>query len=76
MRIKTTQTQGGWQADCEDLPGSPPVGTGATEQGALVCLFYRMHFERLSSGRSWWSFIIRGPIEINGKLWRDAHDAR
>ena len=82
MKIKLKKIKGGYYADCEDLPGTPPCGTGRTKVDAVLCLLYRMMFDRPwsymmptekhSFDRSWLSYIKKGPIVVNGKLWKDA----
>jgi len=41
MRIKVDKTdKGKFQADCTNLPGSPPLGFGDTEQEAVINLLH------------------------------------
>lgn len=42
MNILLTQSGSKWLADMTDLPGSPPIGTGATKEEAVVSLFFRL----------------------------------
>ena len=77
MNIKIEESSGGYRADCIDLPGSPPVGTGKTKEMAIACLFFLMLFSIPCSGesRKWTDYIVRGePIMINGEVWKDIYE--
>lgn len=73
MKIKLEkQKKGYYTADCLDLPGSPPIGTGKTKELAMACLFYLMKFEfpQVGSDRTWFDYIKMGePIVVNDVVW-------
>ncbi len=70
MNISLTKVQGGYRADCTDLPGMPPCGDGKNKRMAIACLFYRMLFD---NGTTWFQYIKRGePIIIDGERWEPA----
>jgi hypothetical protein len=63
-----------YQADCQDCPGSPPVGYGKTKEEAVAALFYQFLFGHTGGphSHSWLDFIKFGePIVINGKIWEN-----
>ena len=79
MNIEIVKLESGYQADCKDCPGSPPVGYGETEVEAVTALFYMLMFSQpgskefypLKLEHSWLTYIKRGePIVINGKTWK------
>ena len=61
-----------YRADCLDLPGSPPCGTGTTEVMALAALMYLLIFESTEGEHpsSWHKYITRGEdIVVNDVKW-------
>ena len=63
-----------FQADCEDCPGSPPVGYGKTREEAVAALFFLMMFgsTRGPSPTNWLKYIKQDePIVIDGKVWKN-----
>ena len=81
MNIKIIKVDGGFQADCKDCPGSPPVGCGKTKEEAVAALFFVLMFNRPhpkpgpfphSLDDSWLTYIKQSaPITINEKVWED-----
>lgn len=68
MKIEIMWCTDHYRASCKDLPGSPPVGLGATTEMAVACLFWRLMFE--NERNDWLSFIVKDdPIVVNGKVW-------
>jgi hypothetical protein len=77
MNIKIEKSSGGYRADCLDLSGSPPVGTGKTKEMAVACLFYLMLFSSpcVGNSRKWTDCIAHGePIMINGEVWNHIYE--
>lgn len=60
---KNDSAGGGYTADCTDLAGSPPVGTGSTKVNAIIALFFRL----AANG-----YRLSNPIYVNGKPWKDS----
>lgn len=74
MKIKIDDCDGYFRADAVDLPGSPPIGNGATREMAVACLFYRLIHESTGAGEGGWlRYFKKGePLIINEKtdvLW-------
>lgn len=45
MKIKLIKCgENYWQADCLDLPGSPPIGVGKTDYEAIASLFSNLMY--------------------------------
>ena len=42
VTINLQKIESGWMADIEELPGSPPIGTGRTKAEAVSHLFLRL----------------------------------
>lgn len=71
MNIKIEKYGNHYRADCTDLSGAPPVGTGQNPEIAIACLFYMLHFEKPHPDRKWMDSIVRGePIVVNGETWK------
>lgn len=72
MRYKIEKQSDHYRADCLDMPGSPPVGIGATEAEAVIHLFECLLSQKAGPSSEW----IRGrkldtsKIEVNGKTWQ------
>lgn len=66
MTIEVTEEQSGGRkvffADCKDLPGSPPCGTGYTEAEAVATLFIR----NMETFRR----VDMSILKVNGKLYQ------
>ena len=62
-----------YRADCLDLPGTPPVGVGASQAMAMAHLMRILLSGRTggSCSKAWSSFLDHSkPIWINGRLWK------
>ena len=74
MEIKIEEGSDHFRADLRDLPGSPPVGLGATKEMAVAHLFYRLlHNSDGAGGRSydWLRHLKKSDkITINGEEWK------
>ncbi len=81
MKIEIEWSADHYRADCKDLPGSPPVGTGATKELAVVALMWILLFDTTGGPdpRPWASLLKKeDPVSINGEIWKnpargDAH---
>lgn len=74
MKIKVEQQSDHYRAECLDLPGSPPCGTGNSPEMAVSCLFYLLLFEHLGGSdkeRRWIDYLKRDDqIVVNGEVWK------
>ncbi len=59
MLINITKNDDGFEADCLDLPGSPPVGRAKTKEGAVASLFIRIISEKTMGrdSKGWVEYI-------------------
>jgi len=73
MKIKVDKVSDAhYRADCLDLPGSPPVGTGETPEMALACLFWLIIFDSTlgPDPSNWIRYLDKDePLWINDKVW-------
>lgn len=59
MRIELEKSEGKWRADCKDLPGTPPVGIGRTQEEAVAMLFAKLLIEPAKSNGGWIGMLQR-----------------
>ena len=50
LTIKLQQTGGLWQADIQQMPGTPPVGSGQTKEQAVAHLFVLLSYSNSAQG--------------------------
>jgi hypothetical protein len=73
MNIEITKSADHYRADCKDLPGSPPVGTGDTPELAMACLMWHVLFGTTGTEfkENWQRFLKKeDPITVNGVMWK------
>lgn len=64
MNITIKRIKGGYTADLDHLPGSPPTGDGKTKRMAVACLFFR-----LMCAPEYHRYLTKSPdssLSING----------
>jgi len=59
MKISITKFDQGFQADCTDLPGSPPVGRGLAPEAAVIDLFFALLFHKPHAEDSSWLIHLK-----------------
>jgi len=74
MNIKIDQVnEHYYRADCLDLPGTPPCGTGNSPEMAVACLFYLILFDSTlgPNPSNWIKYLDKDePIWINDEVWK------
>lgn len=72
MKINIEKNGEEYRADCEDLPGMPPVGVGISPELAMAHLFWLILFDDSDGDdpQGWSEFVKRDePIIVNGVKW-------